>query len=112
LAKDGIELEVIDLRSLRPLDTDKAVASVRKTNRALVLEEDWKSYGIGAEIAARLQEAAFDYLDAPVRRVAQLEAPIPYARNLEQAMLPKADDVVAAAREMVSSGRSLVASRQ
>jgi pyruvate dehydrogenase E1 component beta subunit len=112
LAKDGIELEIVDLRSLRPLDIDKAVASVQKTNRALVLEEDWKSYGIGAEITARLQEAAFDYLDAPVRRIAQLEAPIPYARNLEQAMLPTADDVVTAAREIVSSHQSPVASRR
>jgi pyruvate dehydrogenase E1 component beta subunit len=107
LAKEGIELEIIDLRSLRPLDTDKAVASVRKTNRAVVLEEDWRSYGIGAEIAARLQEEAFDHLDAPIRRIAQLEAPIPYARNLEQSMLPRAEHLIEAAREMV--GRAQLA---
>jgi pyruvate dehydrogenase E1 component beta subunit len=101
LAADGIELEIIDLRSLRPLDTDKAVASVKKTNRAIVLEEDWRSYGTGAEVTARLQEEAFDYLDAPIRRIAQVEAPIPYAKNLEQAMLPTADHVVKAARELL-----------
>lgn len=101
LAADGIELEIIDLRSLRPLDTDKAVASVKKTNRAIVLEEDWRSYGAGAEITARLQEEAFDYLDAPIRRIAQVEAPIPYAKNLEQAMLPTAEHLVKAARELL-----------
>jgi pyruvate dehydrogenase E1 component beta subunit len=101
LAGEGIELEIIDLRSLRPLDTDKAVESVKKTNRALVLEEDWRSYGTGAEITARLQEEAFDYLDAPIRRIAQVEAPIPYAKPLEQAMLPTAEHVVKAAREML-----------
>jgi pyruvate dehydrogenase E1 component beta subunit len=102
LAGEGVELEIIDLRSLRPLDTSKAVESVKKTNRAIVLEEDWRSYGIGAEVAARLQEDAFDYLDAPVRRIAQVEAPIPYARVLEQAMLPTADQLVESVRELVA----------
>jgi pyruvate dehydrogenase E1 component beta subunit len=101
LAGEGIELEIIDLRSLRPLDMDKAVASVKKTNRAVVLEEDWRSYGIGAEVTARLQEEAFDYLDAPIRRIAQREAPLPYAKVLEQALLPSADDLTATVREMV-----------
>ncbi len=101
LAGEGIDLEVIDLRSLRPLDTDKAVASVQKTNRAMVLEEDWRSYGIGAEIAARIQEEAFDYLDAPVGRLAQVEAPVPYARNLEQSMFPTTDLFIAKVREIL-----------
>jgi pyruvate dehydrogenase E1 component beta subunit len=101
LAEEGIEVEIIDLRSIRPLDTDKAVASVQRTNRALIVEEDWKSYGVGAEVTARIQEEAFDYLDGPVRRIAQIEAPIPYAKNLEQAMLPTAEQVVAGVREML-----------
>lgn len=101
LAQEGVELEIIDLRSMRPLDTDKAVASVQKTSRAVVLEEDWKSYGVGAEVAARIQEQAFDYLDAPVTRIAQVEAPIPYAKNLETAMLPSSNDLVARVRELL-----------
>jgi pyruvate dehydrogenase E1 component beta subunit len=105
LAERDIELEIIDLRSIRPLDTTLAVESVKKTNRALIVEEDWKSFGVGAEVTARLQDEAFDYLDGPVRRVAQVEAPIPYARNLEQAMLPTADKVVAAVEEMLGRPR-------
>lgn len=105
LAERGIELEIIDLRSIRPLDTSLAVASVKKTNRVLILEEDWKSFGVGAEVTARLQEEAFDYLDGPVRRIAQVEAPIPYARNLEQAMLPTAEQVVTAVEEMLGRAR-------
>lgn len=101
LASEGIELEIVDLRSIRPLDTSIAVESIKKTNRVVILEEDWRSYGAGAEITARLQEEAFDYLDAPIRRIAQIEAPIPYARGLEQAMLPTADHVVTAVREML-----------
>jgi pyruvate dehydrogenase E1 component beta subunit len=94
LSKEGVELEIVDLRSLRPLDMSKVIASVQKTNRAVVLEEDWKSYGVGAEVVARIQEQAFDYLDAPVYRIAQLEAPIPYAKGLEQAMLPTSRQLV------------------
>lgn len=101
LAADGIEIEIVDLRSLRPLEIDTAVESVKKTNRAIVIEEDWKSYGTGAEIVARLQEEAFDYLDAPIRRIAQIEAPIPYAKVLEQSMLPTAEQLVEAVRELV-----------
>jgi len=89
--EEGINAEVIDLRSLRPLDRDTMVASVRKTNRAVVLEEDWLSYGVGAEVAATIQEGAFDYLDAPVRRVAAAEVPLPYAKPMELAALPNAD---------------------
>ena len=92
--EEGINAEVIDLRSLRPLDRDTVVASVRKTNRAVVLEEDWLSYGVGAEVAATIQEGAFDYLDAPVRRVAAAEVPLPYAKPMEVAALPGASHLV------------------
>ena len=94
----GLRAEVINLRWLRPLDTETLLASVRKTNRALVVEEGWRSYGVGAEIAARLQEEAFDWLDAPVMRVAGVEAPMPYAANLERAAWPSAEKVVEALR--------------
>ncbi len=87
---------MVDLRSLRPLDRETILASVRKTNRAVVVEEDWLSYGIGAEVAATIQEGAFDYLDAPVRRVAQAEVPLPYAKPLELAALPNADHLLGA----------------
>jgi pyruvate dehydrogenase E1 component beta subunit len=98
LAKEGIEAEVIDLRTLRPLDTDTLVASVRKTGRAVTVEEGWQQNGVGAEIAARLMEHAFDYLDAPVLRVSGKDVPMPYAANLEKLALPSAADVVAAAK--------------
>jgi pyruvate dehydrogenase E1 component beta subunit len=88
LTEEGISVEVVDLRSLRPLDRATICASVRKTTRAVVLEDDWLSYGVGAEIAATIQEGAFDYLDAPVRRVAAAEVPLPYAKPLERAALP------------------------
>jgi pyruvate dehydrogenase E1 component beta subunit len=101
LANEGIEIEVIDLRTLRPLDLSLALESIRKTNRAVVVEEGWRSVGLGAEIAASLQEHAFNYLDAPIARVAGLEVPMPYAKNLERATLPFADDIVAAVRAMV-----------
>jgi pyruvate dehydrogenase E1 component beta subunit len=83
----GLSIEVVDLRSLRPLDTRTVVDSVRKTNRAIVFEEDWLTFGVGAEIAARLQEEAFDDLDAPVTRVASVEVPLPYSKPLERAAL-------------------------
>jgi pyruvate dehydrogenase E1 component beta subunit len=98
LAKEGIEAEVIDLRTLRPLDTDTIVASVKKTGRAVTVEEGWQQNGIGAEIAARLMEHAFDYLDAPVLRVSGKDVPMPYAANLEKLALPSAAEVVAAAK--------------
>nr|MDQ2907596.1 alpha-ketoacid dehydrogenase subunit beta [Chloroflexota bacterium] len=82
-----LSVEVVDLRSLRPLDHETIVKSVKKTNRAIVFEEDWRSFGIGAEIAALVQEEAFDYLDAPIKRVASLEVPLPYSKPLEQAAL-------------------------
>jgi pyruvate dehydrogenase E1 component beta subunit len=101
LAKEGIEAEVVDLRSLRPLDMDPVIESFKKTNRAVVAEEGWKSYGVGAEVAARIYELAFDYIDAPIKRVAQAEVPLPYSKALEQSALPQAADVVRAVKEVL-----------
>jgi pyruvate dehydrogenase E1 component beta subunit len=101
LAKEGIEAEVVDLRTLRPLDMDPVIASFRKTFKAVIVEEGYRSYGIGAEIAARLQEAAFDYMDAPIKRVAQFETPLPYSRELEQAALINPQRVIAAVKEVL-----------
>jgi pyruvate dehydrogenase E1 component beta subunit len=100
LANEGIEAEIIDLRTLRPLDIEPVITSFKKTNRAVVVEEGWRSYGVGAEIAARIYEQAFDYVDAPVQRVAQKEVPLPYNRNLEQLALPQVEDVVKAVKEV------------
>jgi pyruvate dehydrogenase E1 component beta subunit len=98
LAKEGIEAELIDLRTLRPLDTDTIVASVKKTGRAVTVEEGWQQNGVGAEVAARIMEHAFDYLDAPVLRVSGKDVPMPYAANLEKLALPSAAEVVEAAK--------------
>src|SRR5450432_364117 len=98
LAKEGIEAEVIDLRTLRPMDTDTLIASVKKTGRAVTVEEGWQQNGVGAEIVARLMEHAFDYLDAPVMRVSGKDVPMPYAANLEKLALPSAAEVVEAAK--------------
>jgi pyruvate dehydrogenase E1 component subunit beta len=102
LAGDGISAEVLDLRSLRPLDREALVASVRRTHRVVCVEESWRSFGVGAEVSATLQELAFDELDAPVQRVAAREVPMPYSKPLEAACLPAADDVVAAVRAQLS----------
>ncbi|MGO4612561.1 alpha-ketoacid dehydrogenase subunit beta [Nocardia sp. 2YAB30] len=102
-AESGISAEVIDLRSLRPLDRDTIVASVRKTGCAVVAEDDWLTYGIGAEVAATISDGAFDYLDAPVRRVAAAEVPLPYAKTLEQIALPSADSLHTAALETLAA---------
>lgn len=101
LAKEGIEAEIVDLRSLRPLDMDPVIESFKKTNRAVIVEEGWRSYGVGSEIAARIYEQAFDYVDAPVRRVAQKEVPLPYNRALEQSALPQVEDVIQAVKEVL-----------
>ncbi|OCK56885.1 pyruvate dehydrogenase complex E1 component subunit beta [Bradyrhizobium sp. LMTR 3] len=98
LAKEGIEAEVIDLRTLRPMDTETIVNSVKKTGRAVTVEEGWQQSGVGAEIAARIMEHAFDYLDAPVARVSGKDVPMPYAANLEKLALPSVAEVVAAAK--------------
>jgi len=98
LAKEGIEAEVIDLRTLRPLDTETIVASVMKTGRVVTVEEGWQQCGVGAEVAARVMEHGFDYLDAPVTRVSGKDVPMPYAANLEKLALPSVAEVVAAAK--------------
>jgi len=98
LAEEGIEAEVIDLRSLRPLDTETVARSVKKTNRIVSVEEGWPVAGIGSEIAAVMMEQCFDWLDAPLRRVAGVDVPLPYAANLEKLALPQPDDIVEAVR--------------
>ena len=101
LAKEGIEVEIVDLRSLRPLDMEPILTSFKKTNKAVIVEEGWRSYGVGAEVASRIYEEAFDYVDAPIKRVAQTEVPLPYNRNLEQMALPQVDDVIRAVKEVI-----------
>src|SRR5689334_6838076 len=100
LAKQGIEAEVINLRSLRPFDTETIVNSIKKTNRLISVEEGWPFAGIGSELAAQMMDHAFDWLDAPVKRVAGLDIPLPYAANLEKMALPQAENIVKAAREV------------
>ncbi|WP_407690523.1 alpha-ketoacid dehydrogenase subunit beta [Saccharopolyspora rhizosphaerae] len=101
--EQGINAEVVDLRSLRPLDRDTVVQSVRKTGCAVVAEDDWLTYGIGAEIAASISDGAFDYLDAPVRRVAAAEVPLPYAKPLERAALPSAESLTTAVHQTLDA---------
>jgi pyruvate dehydrogenase E1 component beta subunit len=101
LAKDGVEAEIVDLRTLRPLDMEPVLESFKKTNRAVIVEEGWKSYGVGAEVTSRIYEEAFDYVDAPIRRVAQKEVPLPYNRTLEQFALPQVEDVIQAVKEVL-----------
>jgi pyruvate dehydrogenase E1 component beta subunit len=98
LAKDNINAEVIDLRTLKPMDSDTIIESVKKTGRLVTVEEGWKQSGVGAEIAARVMEEAFDYLDAPVMRVTGKDVPMPYAANLEKLALPSVAEVVEAAK--------------
>lgn len=100
LAGEGIDAEIIDLRTIRPLDLETVIASVQKTNRVVTVEEAWRVCGIGAELAASLQEHAFEYLDAPVLRVTQEDVPLPYAANLEALSIPSADKVVEAVRRV------------
>lgn len=104
LSQEGIEAEVIDLRVLRPLDTSTILDSVRRTRRAVVVDEGWRSGSISAEITARIVEGAFYDLDAPVARVCSREVPIPYAAHLEQAALPQSDGIASAARALVKGG--------
>ena len=101
LAQEGIEVEIVDLRSLRPLDMGPVLDSFRRTNRAVIVEEGWRSFGVGAEVSARIYEQAFDYADAPIVRVAQEEVPLPYNRDLEQEALPQLADVIAAVRQVL-----------
>jgi pyruvate dehydrogenase E1 component beta subunit len=104
LAAEGIDAEVIDLRSLRPLDTETIIASVKKTNRLVTCEEGWGYAGIGSEVAAVVMEQAFDWLDAPVKRVCGVDVPMPYAANLEALALPQSDSIVAGAKEVCYRG--------
>ena len=100
LEEEGIDAEVVDLRSLRPMDTETIINSVKKTSRAVVVEEGWKSMGIGAEVSARIMENALEYLDAPVQRVASADIPMPYSRPLELATLPNEDRIIEAVRRL------------
>jgi pyruvate dehydrogenase E1 component beta subunit len=101
LAEEAIEIEVIDIRTLRPLDEDIIFESVRRTNRCVVVEEGWRVAGFGAEIADRVQRECFDDLDAPVQRITSEDVPMPYAKNLEQAYLPQPEKVAAAVQRVL-----------
>jgi pyruvate dehydrogenase E1 component beta subunit len=100
LAKEGVSVEVIDPRTIRPLDIDTILRSVQKTNRVVIAEESHPFCGVGAELSAQIAERAFDYLDAPVKRVSAADAPMPYARNLEKLALPDVERIIAAVREV------------
>ena len=101
LAKEGIEAEVIDLRSIRPIDIDLLVDSVKKTNRVVIAEEGWKYYGTGQGLAALIYEHAFDYMDAPIQHITGADVPMPYSKVLERAALPKKSDIVQAVKAIV-----------
>ena len=101
LAEDGIDAEVIDLRTLRPLDIETIVGSVKKTNRLITVEQGWPVCSIGAEIGSRVVEQIFDYLDAPPLKVTGKDVPMPYAANLEKLALPTIDEVIAAAKTVL-----------
>lgn len=102
LAKEGIDVEIVDLRTLRPLDMEPVVESFKKTNRAIVVEEGWPSFGVGSEIVTRIYEQAFDYVDAPIKRIAQKEVPLPYNRTLEQSAIPQVADIVKGVKEVLN----------
>jgi pyruvate dehydrogenase E1 component beta subunit len=101
LEKDGIEAEVVDLRWLRPLDTELVFESFRKTNRAVIVEESLPMYSFGSELAAQIQEHCFDYMDAPIKRVSSLDVPLPYSKKIELMALPDAAKIVAAVKEII-----------
>jgi pyruvate dehydrogenase E1 component beta subunit len=101
LAKDGIQAEVIDLRTLRPLDNETFLASIAKTHRAVVVDEGWRTGSLAAEVSARIMEQAFYDLDAPVERICSAEVPMPYARHMEQAALPQTETIVNTVKRMV-----------
>jgi pyruvate dehydrogenase E1 component beta subunit len=100
LAAEGVDVEVVDLRTLRPLDDETFIGSVRRTHRAVVVDEGWRSGSISAEVVARITEQAFFDLDAPVERVCSAEVPVPYAKQLEDAAIPQVEDIVAAVRKV------------
>ncbi|EIE01639.1 pyruvate dehydrogenase complex E1 component subunit beta [Leptospira licerasiae] len=101
LAKEGISVEVLDLRSIRPLDEEGILASVRKTNKVLIVEEGWNVAGFGAQVAYLIQKEAFDYLDSPVERITQEDVPMPYAANLERSSLPSEEKIIKKVRDMI-----------
>ena len=101
LEKDGIDVEIVDLRTIRPMDLPTVIASVKKTHRCVTIEEGWPQSSVGAEIAAQVMTHAFDWLDAPVVRVTGKDVPMPYAANLEKLALPSVADVVAAAKAVL-----------
>ena len=101
LSKEKIDAEVIDLRSLNPLDVKTMIASIKKTGRAVVVEEGWKTGGVGGEIVSLIMENGFDYLDAPVRRVSGQDVPMPYAKNLEKLAIPQLDDIITAVKDIL-----------
>src|SRR6195256_3704781 len=106
LEEEDVDAEVIDLRSIRPIDWQPIVESVKKTNRLLVVEEGWPTYGVSAEIAAGIQLRAFDYLDGPIERIGGAEVPMPYNQQLEKLAIPSGDDIIRKALEMLGKGRS------
>jgi pyruvate dehydrogenase E1 component beta subunit len=106
LEKGGVSAEVVDLRSLRPLDEDTLVGSVERTHRLVVVHEGWPYGGVGAEIADRVQRLAFDALDAPILRVSTLDVPMPYSAKLEQACMPQPERVVAAVKRLIARGKA------
>jgi pyruvate dehydrogenase E1 component beta subunit len=101
LAKQGIEAEIVDLRCLRPLDMDPVIESFKKTNRAVIVEEGWRSYGVDLGGRRIINKKTFDYVDAPIQRVAQKEVPLPYNRDLEQMALPQVEDIIQAVKEVL-----------
>src|SRR3712207_149167 len=101
LAKEGIRVDVLDLRTVRPMDVEAIAASVRKTNRAVVLEEGWEICGVGAQVVDYVQRECFDHLDAPVLRVHQADVPMPYAKSLERAAKPDAAKTIAAVKKVM-----------
>jgi pyruvate dehydrogenase E1 component beta subunit len=100
LEKQGVSVEVIDPRTIRPLDIETILTSIRKTNRVVVAEESHPFSGIGAEISAQISERAFDYLDAPVKRVSGVDTPMPYAKNLEKLAIPDVEQLISAVKEV------------
>ena len=103
LEKEGISCEVVDLRTLSPLDAETFIASVQKTGRAVVVEECWRTCGLGAEIASRIYDGCFDRLLAPVQRVSGLDVPMPYSRKLEKLCIPQVADIVKAVKETMAA---------
>jgi len=102
LAREGISAEVLDLRSLNPLDIDSIINSIKKTGKAIVVEEGWKTGGVGGEIVSQIMENAFDYLDAPIKRVAGKDVPMPYSKNLEKLAIPSTEDIIKSVKEIVT----------